>query len=108
MTERQAPYRTAPRPETLLQQAVVARLRAAGWFVVITAQDRATRQQLAGLPDLLCFKADHFVMLELKSERGVLRKSQVDFLDDVAPHLGRHVLHRVIYAIEQIDFMLGG
>lgn len=41
MTERRERYRVS-RPETALQRRVVARLRAAGWLVVVTAQDRAT------------------------------------------------------------------
>lgn len=103
MTERPPDYGT--RPEVALQRAVVKRLRQAGWLVVITAQDRATRGQVAGLPDLLCFRRDTVVLLELKAPGGVLRRSQVEFITAVAPHLGAHVIHRVIYAVEQVDFM---
>lgn len=104
MTEGPPPY--GGRPEAALQRAVVARLRAAGWLVVVTAQDVATRRQVAGLPDLLCFRYDTVVLLELKAPGGMLRESQVAFIDALAPHLGRHVVHRVIYAVEQTDFMV--
>lgn len=73
-----------------------AQLRAAGWFVVVTSQDKSTRAQLAGIPDRIAIRHGHCVFIEYKAPGGELRPSQVKFYAAIAPHLGDWLYYYVI------------
>ena len=81
--------------ESQVKAQIKKRLKASGWLVVDTSL-RSAQKQLRGLPDLLCWRRDHFVMLEVKRQGGAVQDSQVQFLSLVAPHLGNHVYHRFV------------
>ncbi len=77
--------------ESEIQRQVVEALEAAGWEVLVTSQDRATRAQSRGLPDLLCWKHDHTLYVECKKPRGRLSDSQKRFKARIVPHQGPHL-----------------
>ena len=68
-----------------------ASLRATGWFVTVTAQDRPTRRQLSGLPDLIAARDDHVLFVECKTARGKLNDAQKHWRQNIAPHEGPHL-----------------
>lgn len=105
MTEPLPTYHTK---EADLVRAVVERLRASGWLVVVTAQDRSTRRQSSGLPDVLAFRADVCLLLECKTPTGKLRPSQIEFGAQVQPHTGDHVVHRVVRWESDVSEWCGG
>lgn len=94
MTETPAPYQVFDR-EAHLQAHIVQRLEEAGWFVTITSQDRASRKQLAGLPDLLAIRRNVVLFIECKTPSGALRESQIEFLEQVQEHTGPNIIHVV-------------
>ena len=101
MTE---PSPTWPSSEREAQRQIVQALRAAGWFVVVTSVNRPTRRQLRGLPDLVCFRAGHVLLIEVKNDFGRLRPSQEKFRRGVWPHLGPHLdytVARTVWDVEQ-------
>ena len=81
--------------ESHLQAHIVQRLKGAGWFVVVTSQDRASRAQLAGLPDLLAVRRNVVLFVECKTPEGAMRESQIDFLEQMQEHTGPNVIHVV-------------
>ena len=89
--------------ESDVQRQVVEALEVAGWEVLITSQDRPTRQQSRGLPDLLCWKHDHTLLIECKSARGRPRGSQRKFGATIAPHEGPHLRYIVVRHPDMID-----
>jgi len=92
MTESKATYGN----ESAIQAEIVKRLRAAGWYVIVTSQDRRTRKQLADIPDLICFRCGMTLLVECKTPMGQMRQGQVDFQCDMLPHLGRSLAYRVM------------
>lgn len=100
MTEPLPVYHTK---EAGLVRAVAERLRAAGWLVIVTAQDHSTRRQLSGLPDVLAFRDDCALLLECKTPTGKLRPSQLGFWEQIRPHCGAHVVHRVVRWERDVD-----
>jgi len=96
------PKPTWPSNECEAQRLIVEALRDAGWFVIVTAQDKSTRRQSSGLPDLLCWRHNHFVTFEVKSWSGRLRQSQRDFERRIRSHCGRNVDHYVIRVKEEL------
>jgi len=89
--------------ESDVQRQVVEALEAAGWEVLITSQDRSTRGQSRGLPDLLCWKHNHSLLIECKSVRGRLRGSQRRFKERIAPHEGPHLRYIVVKHVAMIE-----
>jgi len=89
--------------ESDVQRQVVEALEAAGWEVLITSQDRSTRGQSRGLPDLLCWKHNHTLYVECKSVRGRLRGSQRRFKERIAPHEGPHLRYIVVKHPDMIE-----
>jgi len=77
--------------ESEIQAECVAALRRAGAFVVVTSQDRRTRKQLAGLPDVLVFWRGHTLLLEFKTFLGARRVSQLAFAASISEQLGSHL-----------------
>ena len=99
---------TEPKPQWPATEAEVLRevderLRAAGWFVVVTSQDKSTRRQMAGLPDRIAFRNGVTLLIEGKSPRGQLRKAQRAFAEAVRPHLGPHLHYEVVRHPAQIE-----
>ena len=92
MTETKATYGS----ESAIQGEIVKRLRAAGWHVIVTSQDRRTRKQLANIPDLICFRDGTTLLIECKVPGAELRPGQVDFQCDMIPHLGTHLRYKVM------------
>ena len=91
---------TEPTPtygsESAIQGEIVKRLRAGGWHVIVTSQDRRTRKQLANIPDLICFRDGTTLLVECKTQMGQLTPGQVDFQCDMLPHLGTHLRYKVM------------
>ena len=98
---------------TLTESTIVAQqveyLRRAGWFVVVFAQDRAVRRQLAGWPDHVSFKYDTTLLVEAKTRTGRVRDSQERLKDNLLPHTGPHlwyVLARSLDALVEVVDMI--
>ena len=85
---------TPPEPtEADIQRASARRMQAAGYLVVRQngggfrdGRGRFVKNYLiaglnacAGLPDLLCFKGERFIMLEIKKRGGKLSAAQLRF-----------------------------
>ena len=80
-----------------------ARLRGTGWFVTITAQDKSTRRQLSGLPNLIAVKHDHVLFVECKTARGKLNDAQKHWRECIAQHKGPHLRHIVVRHPKMIE-----
>ena len=103
MTESLPTWRIAEMAESEIQAAAVKRLRDAGWFVFVTSQDKSTRRQLAGSPDVHAYRDDHALLIECKALRGKMRTSQTRFLADITPHCGPHLHYLVLRHPQQVD-----
>jgi hypothetical protein len=79
------------------------RLRTAGWFVVVTSQDKSTRQQMAGFPDRVAFRHGHTLLIEGKTARGTLNEAQLKFYKRVRHHFGEFLHYEVIRHPAEID-----
>lgn len=99
MTEPKPSYYTR---EKDVQAACVEFLKAAGWEVFITSQDRATRRHLKGQSDLIAVRHDVTLFVECKRPGGKLRKSQEEFRDRILPHVGPHLHYWVVDGIEKL------
>jgi len=82
--------------ESEVKREIKARLEPVGWVIIDTSLPRGGYKQLEGIPDLLCWRYDHFVTIEAKQPGGKVRDSQIKFLELVAPHLGNHVYHYIV------------
>lgn len=64
--------------ESLIQKKIIDHAKKHGWFVVKTI-----KLNIAGMPDILLFKAGQTIFIEVKTEKGVqselqkLRQSQL-------------------------------
>jgi hypothetical protein len=93
--------------ESEILAQIDAYLIASGWFVCKLAQDIRTRQQLAGFPDRIAFKAGSTLLIEGKAPGGQLRLTQTQFAADIAPHL-RSTLHYVVaYDVADVAALFG-
>lgn len=93
--------------ERKIQAEIVKFLRRVGYFVVITSTDGPQANSIAGVPDLLAFKADQVLMIECKSATGNLRPSQQAFYAAIAAHLGQHVQYVVARSLEDVLPVIG-
>jgi hypothetical protein len=92
--------RITAKDEARIQRAVIQRMMLAGWLVIrfnsgvmpmtnahgekrvfraYQIINAVLRWAFSGLPDVICFKGHRFVMAEVKTATGRLRKSQVYF-----------------------------
>lgn len=79
------------------------RLEKAGWRIIKTSVDRMTRRHLRGLPDRICFRDDHTLLVEYKSATGKVRDSQVSFLLAIREHVGEHLHYIIVAHPQQLD-----
>lgn len=79
--------------ESAIQANIVKWLRERGWFVLVTSSNRKMPRQMRGLPDVLAWKGNVFLMVECKSPGCERRDSQVSFWEHVYPHLGPNVIY---------------
>jgi len=82
---------------------IAASLRGTGWFVTVTAQDKSTRRQLSGLPDLIAAKNDHVLFVECKTARGKLNDAQKHWRNCISQHEGPHLRYIVVRHPAMID-----
>lgn len=101
MTEPRAAYTTAALSEAEIQAAFVKRLRDDKWFIKVTSQDKSTRRQLAGLPDVLAFRYGVTLLAECKRPGGTLNESQKEFERQIRPHVGPYLRYVVVYDSRQ-------
>jgi len=99
MTERRALYELT---ESVVQRRSVKMLRDAGWYVHITAQDKATRKHVAGLPDAIAFRDNHTLLIEFKGHNGAPRQSQIDFRLAVNKHEGPNLRYLLVFHPSQL------
>jgi len=93
MTEYMPPYLTS---ESAIQAEIVKRLRASGWLVIVTSQDRRTRKQLKDIPDLICFRRGMTLLVECKTPTGKMKPGQIDFMSDLTEHIGPNLAYQVM------------
>jgi Holliday junction resolvase len=89
--------------ESQVQHETVKRLKSAGWFVLVTSQDKATRKHVAGLPDLLAFRNNHTLLIECKGDGGKPRQSQVEFRVNIRPHEGENLHYVIVWHPDDLD-----
>lgn len=82
--------------ESEVQKQSIALLEAAGWEVVVTANDKPLRGGNVGITDAIAVRHDRVVFIEFKRTAGKLRPSQKRFLRRVRPHLGEHVMYFLV------------
>lgn len=73
--------------ERNIQDAIVGRLRWRGWMVRELSQPRAVSGELVGVPDVIAWKMGVTLLIECKRPGGRARPSQVQFADEIEPHL---------------------
>ena len=82
-------------------------LRAAGWFVMVFAQDRPMRRQAAGWIDIAAFKHDVTLLIECKTRTGRVRDSQKRLSDNLLQHTGPHLWHVLARSLEALVEVVG-
>ena len=90
-------------PEWQILAGTAASLRGTGWFVTVTAQDKSTRRQLSGLPDLIAAKDDCVLFVECKTKSGKLNDAQKHWRNCISLHQGPHLRHIVVRHPAMID-----
>jgi len=88
--------------ERKIQAEIVKFLRQVGYFVVVTSANTPQANGIAGMPDLLAFKADQVLMIECKSATGNLRPSQQVFQGKILEHTGKHVRYIVSRSMDDV------
>lgn len=73
--------------ERNVQGAVVDRLRWHGWVVRELSQPVPVHGELIGVPDVIAWKMGVTLLIECKRPGGRARPSQVQFADEIEPHL---------------------
>lgn len=101
MTEPRPVYAT-DQSEAEIQREVVKRLRAAGWVVKVFSTPTRKYKQEKGWIDFIAFRHGHTLAVEMKTPDGDLEPSQVEFRADVTPHLGPHLVYRVVRYVEDV------
>jgi len=102
---------TEPKPEydiseSDVQDACVDLLRAAGWKVIVTSQDRRTRKQLRNLTDLIAVKHNCTLFIECKRPGGELIEGQEKFRDEILRHTGPNLHWWLIDDVEILKHAL--
>jgi len=87
--------------EASIQRACVELLTLLGWVVVETSQAGPVIR-MAGLPDVLAWRNGITILLEMKTARGKLRRSQVEFSERIRPHLTAHLQYFVIRSVDDL------
>lgn len=85
--------------ESDIQAAIVAYLRAAGWYVRQFSGNRAKLKHEAGWCDVFAARRGMVILIEVKAPGGRWRPQQEQFYDDIGPHLWstlRYVLARSV------------
>ena len=77
-------------------------LRLCGWFVCETSQRWAADPRMSGLPDVFAFREGVTLLLEIKTKTGKLRPSQVEFAEQVKPHLFETLIYAVIRDVDEL------
>jgi penicillin-binding protein-related factor A (putative recombinase) len=71
---------------------------------------KRSRFQINGVSDILCCYRGHFVAIEVKSEKGRLSESQIEFISKINAHGGFAFVARSVEDVEkafkQIDSQL--
>ena len=97
-------------PERLIQSAITDYLGYTGWLVVETSQPWRVANGLVGVPDVIAWKAFglHSVTLfvEVKTVRGKLRASQVEFMERLRPLLCPTLWHCVARSVDDVIEMV--
>jgi len=82
-------------PESETCREIVAWLREQGWLVRVASYHRTMPTGLRGIGDVLAWKADYNLIVEVKMPTGQRRDSQIEFwlgLRDTCPD-GLHVIY---------------
>jgi len=97
-------YQTRNPTEGQVQRPIVKLFRDNGLHVIVLSQDRAARKQLKGVSDLIVIGHDRVLFAECKRPLGGERSAvQVEFADDITPHLGEHVQYTVFWQPAQAE-----
>jgi len=84
---------------TPLEKEIMADIKALlerqGWMTVQLAQSRAAWKPLVGAPDLISFRSNHTLLIEVKRARGIMREKQIEWANKVSEHLGNN-LHYIV------------
>jgi len=70
-----------------IQRAIIDILRWHGWMVREISQPRVVSGDLVGVPDVIAFRYGHTLLIECKRPGGRIRQSQVNFSDEIKPHM---------------------
>ena len=92
--------------ERQTQNACIEYLMLTGWAVVETSQRWAADPRMAGLPDVLAFRAGVTLLLEMKAPSGKVRPSQKKFAELVTPHVAGTLVYAVIRSIDELFALL--
>lgn len=88
--------------EAAIQAACVEYLTLRGWFVVETSQRWAADPRMEGLPDVLAWREGVTLLCETKTRKGRLRPSQVEFAQQIAPHVAGTLVYAVIRSLDEL------
>jgi hypothetical protein len=92
--------------EAHIQRAICDLLRMTGWVVVETSQHQKAEFGLVGMTDVCAWKRIGDVtvcwLIEVKSEKGKLRRSQILFADRIREHLSATLWYTVARDVDEI------
>lgn len=91
------------RPEAKVQHSIVELLERSGWLVIVMSQPKRVVGSLVGFPDLIAFRHDHVLLVEVKAPGEELRPSQVSFALSLSAHLGGHVHYVMADDVEIVE-----
>jgi hypothetical protein len=83
--------------EAAVKKEIKKRLKKVGWMWIDTSQPTGAYQQMKDVPDMICFRRDHTVLLEVKSRGGQPTEGQWEWRAKIGPHLGFNLHHMFIY-----------
>ena len=66
-------------PESKICREIAAWLRAQGWLVRVASYNKRMPTGLRGIGDILAWKEDHHLIVEVKTPTGQRRDSQTEF-----------------------------
>ena len=78
-------------------------LRGSGWLAFSMNSNRYTPRGMKGFTDIIAFRHDVTLVIEVKGDGDKEQPSQKKFALDILPHLGDHIHHFIIENIEEIE-----
>lgn len=86
--------------ESQIQSDIKEYLKYRGYFVFkVHQQGKYTHP---GITDLIAVKNGHAAFIEVKNKKGKMSPEQIQFMEDIVSHGGKHIIARGIEDVRQL------